>query len=117
NLLGTGNTFNTPSISSPTTYYASAGQAGSTGMVTIGEGESTTIAAAANPMSANYRAQSTQYIIRASELIAAGVAPGSITSLGIDVSTAGSAVNEFYIRLNNTNTENLGTGFADQGSI
>jgi hypothetical protein len=114
-LLGTGNSFNTPSISSTTTYYASAGQATAGNKVAqFGTANNISTIASQSPFhSSSYAGQSTNYLIRASELLSAGISAGYITSLALDVVVAGSTLNNFYIRMANTPMEDLSAGFAN----
>lgn len=116
-LLGTGNTFSTPSISSTTTYYVSAGQSTSgNNMAQLGAGSSVSTLASENPFHAAnlYKGQSSNYLIRASELIAAGISAGYITSIALDVVTPGGALNTFSIRMGNTSVNDLSGGYANE---
>jgi hypothetical protein len=115
-LLGTGTSY-TPSASG--TYYASAGQAMSgSNLAQLGAGASTSTLASQSPFYANstYRGQSTNYLIKASELLAAGIGAGYITSLSLDVVVAGGALNTFYIKADMTNEDNLSNGFVSTSS-
>jgi len=115
NLLGTGTTFNTPSISATTTYYASTGQLLAGNLIkTLGAGANTSTIASQSPFhGSTYQGESTNYLIRASELIEAGIGAGYITSLGLDVVAAGGALNTFNIRMANTSEADLSSAYAD----
>jgi hypothetical protein len=103
-MLGTGATFVTPDISTTTTYYAAAYQSSTTEtVVRIGTGTGTSSSAGASPFYHGYGAQKAQYIIRASELTAAGVTPGYINSVRFEVTSLGTTVlNGFNIALGTT---------------
>lgn len=60
------------------------------GNKTIGAGASTSTSAGISMFYGGYGGVKTQYIIKASELTAAGIAAGNITSLGVDISSLGS---------------------------
>jgi len=86
--LGEGNSFVTPTIDQTTSYYVQVGNV-TPGVITqVGNGTTTSNSGGASPFARNWGGFKTQNIIRASELIAAGVAPGEITSLGVDVTVA-----------------------------
>ena len=93
--------FLTPTISATTTYYAEAGIVGP-GSATLGAGLSTSTAAPFNPFSGTYGGEKAQYIIRASELTAAGIVAGNITGLSYFINTVGGTYNGFTIQMGNT---------------
>ncbi len=114
NLLGTGTSFNTPAISETTTFYASAGQTLSgNNTVSIGNGSKTSTIASQSPFHSAtiYKGQASNYLIKASELLASGIAAGYITSLGLDIVTAGGTMNTFYIKVGSTNAQDLSSGY------
>lgn len=115
NLLGTGNNYTT---STSGTYYASAGQT-MTGNNTaqLGAGANVSTIASENPFHAAnlYKGQASNYLIRASELLASGISAGYITSIALDVVSVGGALNTFSIRMGNTSVNNLSGGFALSG--
>lgn len=112
NFLGTGTSFNTPIISTTTTYYASAGQQLAGNIASqIGAGANTSSLSSENPFETFYTGQSSQYLIKASELLAAGIGAGNITSLGLEVVYAGSTMNNFDLRMNSTTVTDLSSGF------
>jgi hypothetical protein len=93
-LVNTGTTFTTPTLSTTTTYYVSAGSQGP-GVTNIGTGATTSF----NYDGVFYHlfgGLQTQFLIRASELTSAGLTPGNITSLGIRFS---SVTSQAYLNL------------------
>ena len=88
NPIGYGANFTTPSISTTTTYYAAATVGGVGGTYNVGAG-ATTSATYSNPFYSAWSNAHNQYIIRASELTAAGIVAGTIKGLGIDISAEG----------------------------
>lgn len=124
NLLGSGLTFTTPSISANTTYYASAAAGGTSGTATIGSGALTSITgtpdfSAISPYAYHYGNYKHQMLITAAELNAAGISAGNITSLAFDVATAGSPVaafNNFNITLIPTSQTAMTATFATGGT-
>jgi len=73
------------------------------GAATIGSGStSSTGNAAQTPFYGGYGGVKTQYIIRASELTAAGLTAGNITSLGLTVTGAGATLSGFAINVEQT---------------
>ncbi|WP_333810332.1 Ig-like domain-containing protein, partial [Flavobacterium sp.] len=72
------------------------------GSKTLGLGASTSTSAAANPFYGGYGGVKTQYLIRASELTALGIIAGDITSLGINVTVAGSTLSGFRVNMEST---------------
>ncbi len=120
NLIGTGNSFTTPSISANTTYYASA-QSSSAGMATVGN--ATTLTSATSQPTAfcnRWPSYWSQTIYTAAELKAAGLSAGDITSMAYNITTLGDgATNANFtvsiatVGVNNfANTTFLTTGFA-----
>jgi len=102
-VLGTGNTFNTPSITNTTTYYVAAGAGGTSIPPTwVGTGTGT-LSGNPNPYYTLYEGLKTQYLIRASELIALGFTSGNITEMAFDVvGASGFALSNFYISMKTT---------------
>ncbi len=121
--LGTGTSFTTPSISATTTYYVGANSGGTSGNVTLGAGAyvsaTTSTFEGTSPYAYHYGNYKHQMLIRASELTAAGVTAGNITSLAFDVVTAGSPVaafNNFNVTLIPTTLTALTSTFATGGT-
>lgn len=101
--LGTGNTFTTPSISATTTYYAAAEISTPPAANTLGAGATNSTTAGQSFFPGSWGGAKTQYIIRASELIAAGFSGTSnFTSLGFEPTTSGQAYQGFTVQLANT---------------
>ncbi|WP_146185924.1 T9SS type A sorting domain-containing protein [Flavobacterium album] len=109
--VGTGSPFVTPSINATTTYYAAALTA-TTGTTVIGTA-STLTGDTEQPTAFNNRWPSykQQIIYSASELSAAGLVAGNITSLAFNVATLGSAATNpnFTVKIGTT----AGTSFAN----
>ncbi|MBF6607426.1 MAG: T9SS type A sorting domain-containing protein [Flavobacterium sp.] len=114
NLLGSGNNFLTPTLISTQSYYAAAGTpTGSTANVSIGEGSltSTNFTASSTPFYV-YGSQKNQYIIRASELTAAGLSAGQISSLSMEVVSVGNpSLSAFSISAGSTASNIATTSF------
>ncbi|RYE23266.1 MAG: hypothetical protein EOP51_11090, partial [Sphingobacteriales bacterium] len=115
--VGTGATFTTPSISTNTTYYVGA-QYGTGGDFTIGAGASSTTGSGTSggngvsPFSHYFGGYKSQYLIRASELTAAGMTAGNINSMSFIVTTAGTTYNAFTINIGHTSLTALTSSFA-----
>ncbi len=122
--LGTGTSFTTPSISANTTYYVGAAAGGTAGVATIGAGASTSVSgnpdySGTSPYAYHYGNYKHQMLILASELQAAGVTAGSLTSVAFDIVTAGSPIanfNNFNISLIPTSQTVMATAFATGGT-
>ncbi len=109
--LGTGSPFTTPYIPTTDTFYVTAGTTAVPGIQTLGAGTLTTLYDPTTPFYGSYGGYKHQFLIRADELIALGIAPGStLTSLAFDVTTTGgNTFDSFAISLKNTTT----TAFED----
>ncbi len=92
--VGEGAVFQTPTLSSTTTFYAVAVSGEDLGSKTIGSGASTSNSSG-TPYYHFWGGQKAQYIIRASELTAQGVTAGKLTSIAFDIATLGTSVNTF----------------------
>jgi gliding motility-associated-like protein len=99
--LGTGVTFTTPTIAATTTYYAAAVST-ATGSLALGAGASTSSSSGESLLPGFWGGAKTQYIIRASELIAAGLSAGPITSLGFEPTDSGQTYQGFNLSLGHT---------------
>lgn len=99
--LSTGNNFTTPPISNTTTYFAGAGIGSGTVMGTLGAGASNGTSWE-SPFYHLYGGKKSQYIIRASELMAAGFTAGSFTSLALDMVNGGNSYAGFEIQMGAT---------------
>jgi len=99
--LASGNLFTTPSISATTTYYAAATTA-SAGSLVLGAGATNSSSTAASFLPGSWGGAKTQYIIRASELIQAGLTAGPITSLGFEPTNSGQTYQGFFVQIGHT---------------
>ncbi|MBP6871544.1 MAG: hypothetical protein KBC43_06030 [Bacteroidales bacterium] len=86
--LGSGSPFVTPVINTTTTFYAGA-EAYSPGTRAVGSG-ATTSATYSNPFYSANSNNHTQHLILAEELYNAGLSAGDLTSVALDVTSAGS---------------------------
>ncbi|XZF15596.1 Ig-like domain-containing protein [Chitinophagaceae bacterium MMS25-I14] len=68
----------------------------------IGSGATTSTSAASDPFYGGYGGVKTQYIIKASELSAAGFIAGPVTSVGINITAAGSTLSGFAVNIDTT---------------
>lgn len=99
--LGTGVSFTTPTIAATTTYFAAAVST-ATGSLALGAGALTSSSSGESLLPGFWGGAKTQYIIRASELIAAGLSAGPITSLGFEPTNSGQTYQGFNVRLGST---------------
>jgi hypothetical protein len=112
--LASGNSFTTPSINATTTYFASAASA-SAGTIALGAGATASTSVGASFFPGFWGGAKTQYIIRASELTAAGFAAGAISSLGFEPTTAGQTYQGFSVSLGLTTNTVTTTTFISSG--
>jgi|GEM_PF-1517032 len=109
-LAGTGATFNTPSLTGTTTYYVSAEAIGAGATVIVGSG-ATTPTSYEGIFEHLFGGTQTQFLVRASELTAAGLAPGNITQLGIRFSSVSAqSYSGFSIGLMHSGNANMSAG-------
>ncbi len=102
NSLGTGTAWTSPYISTTTTYYAEAAIPFPS-FSAIGSGINTTSTTGLTPFSSYYEGSREQYLVKASELTAAGFPAGNITSLSFNVTASGSyAQTNFTIKMAHT---------------
>lgn len=99
--LASGSTFTTPSIATTTTYYAAATTA-SAGSLVLGAGATNSSSTAASFLPGSWGGAKTQYVIRASELIQAGLTAGPITNLGFEPTNSGQTYQGFYVQIGHT---------------
>jgi hypothetical protein len=93
--VGYGSTWTTPYLGTTTTYYVAAGSGqAQPAPAFMGTGTGT-VSGTYSPYYRGTWGQKVQYLIRASEMQAAGFSAGYITAAGFDVTTAG-AVSENY---------------------
>jgi hypothetical protein len=114
--LGSGSPFTTPYIPGTTTFYVSAGSGTSPASQWVGTGTSTTTDYT-QPYYDYYWGTKIQYLVKASELIAAGLSAGTINSMGFDVTTIATTfgLNNFYISMKSTSTTALSAGTWETG--
>ncbi|MDD2984351.1 MAG: T9SS type A sorting domain-containing protein [Crocinitomicaceae bacterium] len=112
--IGSGNSFTTPSISATTTFYASANEF-SNGTATLGAGATTSTSTGNTFFPGGWGGAKTQYIIRASELVAAGVTAGNITNLGFETTTSGQTYQGFTVQIGATAATEMTTSFITSG--
>lgn len=103
NNLGTGSPFTTPVISSTTTFYV-ADVTSAPSNVTLGAGALTSSGNSGyqTPFNYYYGGEKSQYLIRASDLIAAGLGAGNITAIALDVASSGATLNGFTLSAGTT---------------
>jgi gliding motility-associated-like protein len=106
--LGAGTSFTTPVISTNTTYYAAAVST-SAGSLVLGAGSTNSSSTGASFFPGFWGGAKTQYIIKASELIQAGLSAGPITSLGFEPTDSGQTYQGFNVRMGLTTAETAPT--------
>lgn len=90
--IGSGSPFTTPTITSTTNYYVGA-ESYSSGSAAVGTGtESSESSTGRTPFSNFYQSGHTQYLIRASDLLAAGFVAGNLTGLSFNVTSKSSYI-------------------------
>jgi hypothetical protein len=110
-VLGTGTTFTTPSINSTTTYYVAA-ESSAPETVVLGTGSSYSSSSAYTPFYTTYESGKHQILVLASELTAAGLSAGNITSLALNVySVGGINMKNFNVAMGSTATTALTTTY------
>jgi hypothetical protein len=112
--IGTGTTFTTPSISTSTTYYAGA-EKYVAGALPVGAGGTNSISVGRSFLSGGWGGTKTQFIIKASELIAAGIGAGNITSLGFEPTDSGQTYQGFFVSLAPVTANVMTTTFISTG--
>jgi hypothetical protein len=100
-VLGLGSTFNTPSILTTTNFYVSA-ETVSTTTLAIGAGASSGSSSPYDFANGGYGGMKGQYLYTAKELLAAGVRPGQITTLGVEFTSAGATLQQFTVQMGTT---------------
>ncbi|MGV3461448.1 MAG: T9SS type A sorting domain-containing protein [Flavobacterium sp.] len=104
--VATGNTYS-PNLTASTTFYAAA-QSVAAVTATVGTGTTTTSTNGVTPFTSNWEGSRTQYLVKASELTAAGLSAGSINSLAFDISAVSAYVqNGYTIKISHTSLEAL----------
>lgn len=110
--IATGSPFVTPYLGTTTTYYVSAGGGGSAGTETIGAG-ALSGSGSYSPFTGGWGGRKHQFLIKASELLAAGIPPGAnLSSLAFDVTAgAGTTYPGFTISMKATTVNDLSGGY------
>jgi hypothetical protein len=109
--LAYGNTYTTPVIGTTTTYYAEAQNVMAT--TDIGTGLATTNSTGWTPYSTLWENVRTYYIVRKSELNAAGIFTGDLTSLAFYVTAPGLiTMQNFTMRIATTTANDVSAGFS-----
>jgi len=108
--LGTGSPWTTPSISSTTTFYVGA-ETYTLGNITLGAGASTSTGSE-SPFYHLWGGHKSQFLVKASELSAAGLSAGNITALSFDVvASTGMVFQGFNLSVGQTALTALTTSF------
>ena len=107
--LATGETFNTPVISTNTTYFAEA-RVVTPVVANLGSGTAAINTAGITPFTSGWEGSRIQYLIRASELNSLGYLGGNFNSMAFDVSVAGTYTQSNYtVRIGTTSLTALPT--------
>ncbi|WP_290842187.1 fibronectin type III domain-containing protein [Flavobacterium sp.] len=114
--LAFGNTFTTPSISTTTNYYVAA-QAMGAGIASIGAGATTGTGAPYDFANGTYGGVKSQYLFTAAELSAAGLRPGTLSSIAFEFTTVGSALQGLTVQMGNTSLTNFPSPANIQGGL
>ncbi|HRZ42786.1 MAG TPA: T9SS type A sorting domain-containing protein [Bacteroidales bacterium] len=109
NIMGTGSSFTTPVISSTTNYYV-AEESQDPGISVLGSGNSTSTGYQ-GPFYYSYGGEKSQYLIRASELQALGMVSGNITSIALDITSAGTTFTDLDVSIGTTSVTALSSAF------
>jgi hypothetical protein len=112
--LGTGTTFTSPSITATTTYYAGA-ETYVVGALPVGAGGTNSSFSGQSFFSGGWGGSKTQYIIKADELLAAGIGAGNITSLGFEPTDSGQTYQGFSVSLAPVTASVMTTAFIAAG--
>jgi len=112
--LGTGTTFTTPSITATTTYYAGA-ETYVAGALPVGLGGTNSSSSGQSFLPGFWGGSKTQYIIKADELLAAGIGAGNITSLGFEPTDSGQTYQGFSVSLAPVTASVMTTAFISAG--
>lgn len=108
-MLGQGETFTTPLVTETTDFYVSAGSPVADTDLTLGAGGSTSSSGGSSPYYHGWGGVKTQYILRASDLQAAGLYAGPINSVAFTITSLGtSTFNNFAVSVGTT-TQNEAT--------
>lgn len=114
--IGTGSPWTTPAIASTTNYYVAA-EAVTTSNITLGAGALSGSSNPYCPFNGGYGGEKAQYLIRASELISAGVTAGNINSVTFYATVIGTTYNGFYVEMGSTALNDFTSTANIQGSL
>ncbi|HML59141.1 MAG TPA: hypothetical protein PKA85_12280, partial [Ferruginibacter sp.] len=82
------------------------------GQATVGTGTGTSSTTGITPFTSNYQSNRTQYLVRASELTAAGIVSGNITSLAFNITTGTTfPLVNYSVRMAHTSATALSAAF------
>ena len=109
--VGYGSPWTTPYLGATTTYYVSAGSGAAQPLPTLMGTGTGTVSGTYSPYYRGNWGQKVQYLIRASEMQAAGFTAGYITAAGFDVTTAGTASENFSLSMKLTTLNALPATF------
>lgn len=114
--LGSGTTFTTPALSSSATYYVAAEGTAIPGTVFVGAGAKTTVSTGAasdmiSPFDYYFGGIKKQYLFRAAELEAMGLAAGDITAVAFDVVSGGRLYEGFRLSIGTSTASVMSTAF------
>lgn len=99
--IGSGSPFVSPTISSDTAFYAAA-EVASPIVSAVGAGATSTSSTGGSFLPGSWGGAKTQHIIRASELNAAGIFAGQITSIGFEPTNSGQTYQGFTVQIGNS---------------
>ncbi len=100
--VGSGSPWTTPYLGTTTTYYLASSSGTPQPPPTFMGSGTTTSSTTYTPYYRGSWGQKTQYLIRASELLAAGFSAGQITSIGFNVTTAGANLTNLTFSMGHT---------------
>jgi hypothetical protein len=112
--LGSGTSFVTPIISANTTYFAGA-ETYVSGALPIGAGGTNSSTAGQSFLPGFWGGTKSQFIIKASELLSAGIGAGNITSLGFEPTDSGQTYQGFSVSLAPVTADVMTTTFISTG--
>ena len=115
NAVATGSSFTTPVLSATTSYYVQAENV--VPNATIGAGSTPNGGMVISPFSCLWESSRNWYLIRKSELQAAGLVASDLTSLKFNVTSASAvSMNNYTIKIAHTSALNMNSGYATVNS-
>ncbi|MUV02201.1 T9SS type A sorting domain-containing protein [Flavobacterium rakeshii] len=113
-MLGQGESFTTPLVTETTDFYVSAGSPIADTDATLGAGGSTSSSGGSSPYYHGWGGVKTQYIIKASDLQAAGLSAGPINSIAFTITSLGTPTfNNFAVSVGTTTQSEATTTHVD----